>query len=194
MLHNLSLEGPAFRLRPINDNDADLVIGLRSNPELNRYLHSGPCNLEDQNAWMDQYYKRAGDYYFVIERRINGMPEGLIALYEIDSETKIGEWGRWILKPGSLAAIESAFLIYCMAFERLGLNIIYCRTVGENIKVVSFHDSCGISGCRFLPQHFEINCHRYDAIEHSLDLAGWTIIKPRLEKLAYLTARRIGLG
>ena len=116
------MEGYAFRLRPITDNEAAFVVELRSNPELNRFLHAISNRIEDQLAWLARYYEREGDYYFVIERRMNGMPEGVIALYNIDLATSSGEWGRWILRPGSLAAVESAYLIYRIAFELLELN------------------------------------------------------------------------
>lgn len=185
------MEGYAFRLRPITDDDAALVVELRSNPELNRFLHASSNRVEDQLAWLAHYYEREGDYYFVIERRTNSMPEGVIALYDVDLVTNSGEWGRWILKPGSLAAVESAYLIYRVAFELLGLDSVYCRTVADNGKVVSFHDSCGISARQLLPQHFELGGRRHDAVEHRVDLASWIGIKPRLEKLAQLTARRV---
>ncbi len=185
------MEGYAFRLRPITDNDAAFVVELRSNPQLNRYLHAVSNRIEDQLAWLARYYECANAYYFVIERRTDGMPEGAIGLYDIDKTTGSGEWGRWILRPNSLAAVESAYLIYCTAFEQLGLSSVYCRTVSDNDKVVSFHDSCGITERRILPQHFELDGNRHDAIEHHVDLSSWTGIKPRLEKLTQLTARRV---
>ena len=172
------MEGYAFRLRPITDADAGLVVELRSDPELNRYLHASSNRIEDQLAWLASYYAREGDYYFVIERRSNSMPEGVIALYDIDAAINSGEWGRWILKPGSLAAVESAYLIYRTAFELLGLGSVYCRTVADNGKVVSFHDSCGITDRRLLPQHFELGGRRYDAVEHRVDKTSWISIKP----------------
>ena len=191
MRHNLIMEGYAFRLRPISDNDAAFVVEQRNNPELNRHLHVSSNRIEDQLAWLAHYYEREGDYYFVIERRTNGMPEGVVALYNIDLGTNSGEWGRWILRPGSLAAVESAYLIYRTAFDLIGLNSVYCCTVTDSGKVVSFHDSCGITARQLRPQHFEFGGHRHDAVEHRVDLASWTGIKPRLEKLAQLTARRV---
>ena len=191
MRHSLLIEGNAFRLRPIADHDAAFVVELRRNPELNRYLHAGSNQVEGQLAWLAHYYEREGAYYFVIERCNNGMSEGVIGLYDVDLDKSSGEWGWWILRPGSLAAVESAYLIYRAAFELLGLNSVYCRTVLDNDKVVSFHDSCGITARKLLPQHFELGGHRHDAVEHRVDLASWTGIKPRLGKLAQLTARRV---
>ncbi|MBK9162182.1 MAG: GNAT family N-acetyltransferase [Nitrosomonadales bacterium] len=191
MRHDISIEGSIFRLRPIADADASLVVELRNNSELNRFLHASSDKVEDQLAWLAKYYQREGDYYFVIERCSDGAREGVIALYDIDPNKSAGEWGRWILKPGSLAAVESAFLIYRVAFDLLGLEGAYCRTVADNSKVVSFHDSCGISDRKLLPGHFELESGSHDAIEHRVDRSSWDGLRPRLENLVRLTAKRM---
>lgn len=194
MRHDLTIIGSAFRLRPIGDADAFLILELRCNPYLNRYLHATSSTLEDQLAWLASYYERPGDYYFVIERKETGRPEGVISVYDIDPNAACGEWGRWILKPGSLAAVESAWLIYRCAFEQLGLESIYCRTVASNAAVVSFHDSCGIDNRRLLPGHFKLDGHRVDAVEHQVDRQSWVEIGPRMEKIVHFTSRRLQRG
>jgi len=168
MRHDLTLAGPAFRLRPIADADARLVLELRGNTKLNRYLHSTSERLDDQLAWFASYYERPGDYYFVVERQDSGAAEGVISVYDIDFHASCGEWGRWILTPGSLAAVESAWLIYRCAFEQLGLERAFCRTRVDNGPVVSFHDSCGITARRLLPGHFELGGKLVDAMEHEV--------------------------
>lgn len=193
MRHDLIVVGYAFRLRPIGDADAPFVLELRSNPQRNRFLHATPSSLEAQLAWLAQYYERPGDYYFVVERQHDDLPEGLISIYNIDAAGRTGEWGRWILRPGSLAAVESAWLIYRCAFEQLGLEEVFSRTVADNASVVSFHDSCGIARRTLLPGYFDLDEHRrrVDAVEHRVSRAEWRDLEPRLEKLAHLTARRL---
>jgi RimJ/RimL family protein N-acetyltransferase len=191
MRHRFSLEGDIYRLRPIQNEDASFVTELRSNPELNRFLHASSSKVEDQLAWFSAYFEREGDYYFVIERRSDNTAEGLIAIYDHDQPSGTAEWGRWILKPRSLAAVESAWLIYRFAFEVLGLTSVYCRTVADNGAVVSFHDSCGIAERSHLPGHFELGAKRYDAIEHRMSSLTWNDTKPKLEHLVQLTAKRI---
>jgi RimJ/RimL family protein N-acetyltransferase len=194
MRHSITLAGLAFRLRPIADADAPLVLELRGNAKLNQYLHATSRNVGDQLAWFARYYERPGDYYFVIERQDSGASEGVISVYDIDSQSASGEWGRWIIRPGSLAAIESAWLIYRCAFEHLGLDRVYCRTVANNEKVLSFHDSCGITDRRLLPGHFELCGKPADAVEHRVTRQTWGEIELRLKTLAQLTARRIQRG
>lgn len=191
MRHNLTLTGFAFRLRPITDADAALVLDLRSNLELNQYLHVGAMCLPDQLAWFARYYERQGDYYFVIERLDSGVAQGVISIYDIDPQLGCGEWGRWIVKPGSLAAVETAWLIYRCAFELLALKRVFCRTVANNIPVISFHDSCGILNRKILFEHFDLGGKMVDAVEHQVDQQAWAVISPQLEKLARLTARRL---
>lgn len=191
MRHNASLNGIVFRLRPVSDADVPLIIQLRGNIERSRYLHPISLNPEDQLAWLSEYYHRPDDYYFVIERMDNNQAEGLISLYDIDRTEKQGEWGRWILVPDSLAAIESAWLIYQFTFECLKLDQVYSRTVIDNQSVISFHDSCGITRRHVLENYFEISGQVVDAVEHAVNQALWCQIKPRLGQLAKLIARRL---
>lgn len=190
----MTLPGFAFRLRPISDADASFVSELRGNTQLNRYIHASSQNRNDQLAWFACYYERPGDYYFVIERLGSNSAEGVISVYDIDHKTACGEWGRWILRPGSLAAVESAWLIYRCAFEKLELGRVLCRTVAENAPVVSFHDSCGITSRSLLHGYFDLGGERLDAVEHQVDLQSWAEIGPRMEKLAQVMARRLQHG
>ena len=158
---------------------------------MGRFLHATSQRLSDQLAWFAQYYKRHGDYYFVVERQSTGNAEGLISIYDINPEEACGEWGRWIIRPGSLAAIESAWLIYRCCFEMLGLERVYCRTVAENKAAVSFQDSCGITDRRVLPGHFQINGVLFDAIEHRVSRQTWPEVGAYLARLSQMTARRL---
>lgn len=194
MFHEISIEGPAFRLRPIKDDDAAFVVQLRTDPSLNKFLHSTPLDAERQIAWLRDYYNRPNDYYFVIERRSNGVPEGVVSLYDIDPQTAHGEWGRWILKSNSLAAPESSWLIYRCAFEQIHLKSVYCRTVASNEAVVSFHDAVGFTSRTTLRRHFCIDGTPMDAIEHAVDLARWNEIGPDLHRMAEIVARRLSRG
>lgn len=192
MRHGLTLEGPAFRLRPVAEADAAFIVGLRSDPTLSAWVNPTSPRVEDQMAWLARYFEREGDYYFVVERRSNATLEGLVSVYDVAAGQ--GEWGRWLLRPGSLAAVESAWLIYRCAFEQLGLEAVYCRTVAANERVVSFHDSCGIPERRLLPGHVELRGERFDSVEHRLTRSAWPTVDARLHTLAQLTARRLSRG
>ena len=191
MRHDIVLEGAAFRLRPVHDGDIPFIIKLRNNIKLNQFLHSTSDKPEDQRAWLLDYYLRPGDFYFAVESIHSGITEGLVSIYGVDNIKSEGEWGRWILKPKSLAAVESAWLIYKCAFEILMLNEVYCRTVASNFSVVSFHDSCNIANRTILSAHFKLGGKVADAIEHRVNLQEWGALNLQLGALSKSIARRL---
>lgn len=180
MRHAYQINGLTFRIRPIQIADAAFVVFLRGNPNLNKYLNPISGKIEDQIKWIESYFERENDYYFVVEKIKDNQPEGLVSLYDVSLDKKEGEWGRWILKEGSSAAVESASLIYKFSFEVLGLERIYCRTVVDNIKVCSFHDSCGLARGSVIKNYF---FEKLDAQEHVMTNDIWEKQKKILGRL-----------
>ncbi len=50
MRHSLTIDGPAFRLRPVCIEDAAFIAALRADPERGRYLHRGSGQAQCANA------------------------------------------------------------------------------------------------------------------------------------------------
>jgi RimJ/RimL family protein N-acetyltransferase len=175
--HNLSVEGHAFRLRPVEIDDAAFILELRLDPRRNRYLHRGATSLREQQIWIELYFERAGDYYFVIENRSTRSPEGTVGIYSLDQAARSAEWGRWIVRSGSLAALESACMVYTAAFDLLDLESVTCRTILENASAVAFHDSFGVSRTGILPRYFECDGRQLDAVEGRLTRARWNTLR-----------------
>ena len=165
-------EGYAFRLRPVEEADASFILDLRSDKELSRYLHPISPDLELQRTFIRATQANDTDYYFLIERITDQQPVGTIALYNIDHPLKQGEFGRWILTHDSLAALESAYLLYRFAFDTLGLNKVITRTVAENTSVVSFHNSFGSATVETIRRAFELRGRHYDAVVQELTIDG----------------------
>ncbi|MBU1378787.1 MAG: GNAT family N-acetyltransferase [Alphaproteobacteria bacterium] len=182
MRHSVRLEGFRYALRPIREADARFVAALRSDPDLGAYLHRTSGRVEDQEAWLATYFDRAGDYYFIVETLEGAEPVGTVGLY--DSDGRAAEWGRWLIAKDAPAAVESALLVYRAAFEAVGLDEVFCRTVAENAKVVSFHDSSGAHRVGTLARHFRLDGVEHDAVEHRVDRSRWDMMRPKLEFLA----------
>jgi len=186
MRHSLTIDGPAFRLRPVCISDAVMIATLRGHPERGRYLHRAPPGADSQRVWLESYFERKDDYYFVIENRITGQSEGTVGIYNVgwsidgrnDRLQRDAEWGRWVLRRGSLAAVESACLLYRLGFEMLDLDSIYCRTIIENASAVAFHDSFGMERKRLLPGYLD----GLDAIECRLTRARWATLREAIEE------------
>jgi RimJ/RimL family protein N-acetyltransferase len=185
MRHSIHLAGPRYQLRPIELADAALIIELRADTDRAHFLHPIDLTVPAQEAHLQRYFERGGDYYFVIDRRDGGEPraEGLIGLYNIAEQARAAEVGRWVLRPGSPAAAESIWLAYRVAFEILDLQEVYCRTLVENTKALSFQDSCGLRRRAFLPGFVEWQGQRQDGVEHVLTRTRWPVVQERLTRL-----------
>ena len=189
MRHDFHRVGVAFRLRPVRREDAPFIVELRNDPALGRFIHKGAATVEAQERWLDAYFDRPGDYYFVVERIADARPEGLVGIYDHAADTAQAEWGRWILRRDSAAAVECAMLVYECAFASLGLARVYCRTLAENQKVVSFHDSCGLAR---EPREvsLDVDGAARAAVEHRLTREEYPGVVARLRRLAERQAAR----
>jgi len=187
--HSLHIEGSTFRLRPLTEQDAEFVIELRTDPELSRYLHPISRHVADQIIWARKYFETPGDYCFVVERIRDSRAEGLISLYHVEPTIRTGECGRWVLRRGSLAGVESCWLLYKIGFEHIGLESIYCLTLAENGRTISFHDSCGLSRTSMLKGYVKMKGRCYDAVKHELSRAAWPSVSMRMEKIVSRMAR-----
>jgi RimJ/RimL family protein N-acetyltransferase len=179
MLHSISLACMRYRMRPVTVEDASFILSLRTDALLNRFVHEVSPRVEDQVAWIESYFQRPGDYYFIVEDANGAEPHGTIGLYDMSLEPRFAEWGRWILRRGSMAALESAWLIHEAGFSTLRLDTLCSRTLAENAAVVSFHDSFGACRGAVLEQHFVVRGNPKTAIEHRIQSADWPSLRAR---------------
>jgi len=184
MKHDICLAGVAYGLRPAEPDDAGFIIELRRDSEHAKYMHPISSKLQDQHEYLERYYKKPDDYYFIVERLSDRKPQGTVAIYNIDKHKMVGEFGRWILLKHSMAAVESVLLLYRAAFDVFNLKTVYTRTVTRNEQVVSFHQSCGAVTKSVLSKHFSINGEAYDATEQQITRDLWEHVSLELAKKA----------
>jgi RimJ/RimL family protein N-acetyltransferase len=181
--HDFSTRGVAFGLRPVRVDDAETLLQLRTHSARTRFLNRGGETVEAQRMWLNSYFDHADDYYFIVYSLSNGRADGALTLCNVDARTRSGEWGRWVVRPGSSAAVESAMLAYRIGFESLRLERIYSRTLAQNAHVISFHDSCGVARA---PDEIVVQFEGKPAfaVEHHLDVSDWPAVEQRLDRLA----------
>lgn len=182
MRHDIHLDGPAFRLRPVGTGDAGDIVRLRSDPELGRFIHAGATSVEAQVQWLDTYFDRDGDYYWAVERSSDGTIEGFVSIYDVEGQH--GEWGRWVLRRGSLAAPESVWLMYRAAFDLLGLEFVVLRVLTGNRPVIAFHERYGVAMDRLLPRYAHVRGTDHDAVEGRMTRELWAVAGPQLLGMA----------
>lgn len=182
------LVGMTFGLRSPGDEDAAFTVELRSDAERSRFLHRGAEHEAGQRDWTTRALARDNDVPLVVYRVSDGAREGTAGVYDIDFSLRQAEWGRWVLRRGSTAAVESTLLVYTLAFELLELDLVYCRTLRGNESVVSFHDSAGLM--RDGSGIMNVDGRPEPYVRHVLARSDWERVRARLRPLAEAVARR----
>lgn len=141
----MNLQSKTVRMRLVEEQDAEFILSLRLDTELNRYLSSVQPSVQDQVEWIKKYKadeQNGLQYYFIIER-LDGVRCGTVRVYDILEDSFC--WGSWILNKEKtrFAALESAFLVYQFGFDNLGFENSHFEVVKGNDRVVSFHKKMG---------------------------------------------------
>jgi RimJ/RimL family protein N-acetyltransferase len=181
--HSIHIKGYAFQLRPIEYADAQFIVEVRT-PERSAFMHPIERSIEAQRAFLEAYFQKADDYYFVIERADSQHKEGLTGLLNFDPQRKSAEWGRHILLPNSAAAAESALLVFRLAFERFGLDELWGTVLTDNKRMISYVDSCGFT--RRGVVRFPVGGVMRDSFEYALSRARWREMQSSLDELAQM--------
>ncbi|MFO1305814.1 MAG: GNAT family N-acetyltransferase [Burkholderiales bacterium] len=191
MDHDLHLQGHGYALRPVRRDDAAAIVALRTDG--GPYINRGAASEDEQRAWIERYLTRDGDYYFAAERIGDAKVEALAAIYDVDPVTRGAEWGRFVVRRGANAAIETALLVYRAAFDVLALEWLVCRTLAANVQVVAFHDSCGLAR---MPGEVTVMLDGVPAagVEHRIDRASWPSVSATLDPVARRLAARMHKG
>jgi RimJ/RimL family protein N-acetyltransferase len=131
--------------RFVDVSDAELILELRLNPLRNCYLSPITNDVAAQKKWIEAYKKRElarkEFYYVILDNKQNEL--GLVRLYDFVDDSF--SWGSWVLKPKVpiAAAIESALMVYEIAFYSLGFTIARFEVRRENVPVIRFHQRSG---------------------------------------------------
>ena len=134
--------GKNIDLRPVEIEDAEFILALRLDPELNQYISPVENDLEKQREWIKSHRLYSRDFYFIIQNK-KQKPVGTIRVYDI--KDSIFCWGSWIVVPEArrYASFESAILLYRFVFLGLGLQATNFDVRKENKRVVNFHSKLG---------------------------------------------------
>lgn len=131
-------------VRLVNEDDAEFILSLRTNPQLTRFLHPTDNDLEKQKEWIRKYKKRESegtDYYFIYSYK--GGEFGLNRIYDIHEKSCTG--GSWLCTPGTNTehVVATALISRDIMFEILKLKEDNFDVRKGNHKVLKFHKMMG---------------------------------------------------
>jgi len=135
------IDGKNIRLRYVEIDDAGYILSLRMDERLNTYMSKVNGNLDLQIEWIRDYKDRERkkeEYYFIIEDK-KSTSVGTVRMY--DFVDKSFSWGSWMVTDSAprYTAIESALLIYELAFFKLGFVGSHFEVRKGNERVRDFH-------------------------------------------------------
>ncbi len=187
MHHTLRVERYGFGLRPVQRSDAGFIVELRNGSHALGRIGDSARTVEDQEAWLEGYYARQGDYCFIIERSADAKPVGMLGVYGIDGE--VGEWGRWVVVPGVPAAAASAWMALHVCFDVLRLGTVRGRVVETNGPVLSFHRRIGYQEMGRCQETTRIGGREVGMIEFQATRSDWPRMSEVLGQYASLVCR-----
>lgn len=145
---NFQLEKYGVSVRLVNEDDAEFIVKLRTDPVLGKYIHATSPDIEQQRAWIRAYKKRESEgleYYFIFYK--NGKPFGVNRLYHMEEADKFTS-GSWICLPDTEmeAVVASSLIPRIIAFEMLDKQMEFgvegCHE--DNKKVIKFNLMVGL--------------------------------------------------
>ncbi|MCX8089439.1 MAG: GNAT family N-acetyltransferase [Verrucomicrobiae bacterium] len=188
MQHSVQLEGFGVRLRPARAQDAAFIVWLRGLDHARGRIGDTTPDIAGQLAWMQGYFERGGDYYFIIETE-RGIPVGTQGVYDIRGNS--AEVGRWVIRPGVQAAIPSYVLILDFAFKQLGLAELRATTIVSNRAMISLNRKVGFENFRIEPHGRVINGEPVDIVHCVLRAETWFRTREVLVPMAQVAERLV---
>ena len=117
---NFTLERYGLQVRLVEEEDAEFIVSLRTNPRLSKHIHTTSSDVEQQREWIRDYKFREEqglDYYFIFS--INNQPQGLARIYDITEDTF--SQGSWIFSPD---AVLGASILGNIISSEIGFDLL----------------------------------------------------------------------
>ena len=188
MQHTLTAEGFGTRLRPVRMEDAEFIVWLRNLAHAKGRVGDSATGTLAQQQWMKAYFKRAGDYYFIVETT-GGIPVGAYGIYDVRGDS--AESGRWIIRPDVTAAIPSAILAFDLAFGELKLRELRVATVSSNQNVLSLNKKFGFRQVAVEAGAQVIGGKPVDLIRFLMTAGEWAKPREKLLPMARLAGAQV---
>ena len=151
------IEGERVLLRRMSREDAEDVVRMRAEPEVQAQLFSErPPTIDEHLRWLADVQARDDRQEFMIVERTSGRSVGTIGLSRIDRTHRRAEYGILIGEPGARGkglAAEASRLLLAYAFGTLGLRRVYLHVLVRNEDALRLYRRVGFQPEGVLRQH-----------------------------------------
>ena len=148
-------------LRPMTEEDAELIVEWRNKPELKRFFISqADFTIEGHLKWFRTMKESGRACQMMIIDKKDDRPLGSVDIKDIDHTHHKGEYGIFIGEEaarGRGIGTEAAKLMIQYGFEKLGLHRIYLRALAGNKQAIRSYEKAGFEQEGYLKDDVCIN-------------------------------------
>jgi RimJ/RimL family protein N-acetyltransferase len=175
------LETERLRLRRFTADDAELLVGLDSDPEVMRFLTGRPTPRDEiENVVLPGILKVYGEHpelgTFAAEQKADGAFIGWFGLQPTDEPTTVDvgyrlnrpAWGKGYATEGTKALIDKAF-------TELGMDRVVADTMAVNHRSRAVMRRSGLRFVRVFHVHFDdpLPGTEFGEVEYAVDRGTW---------------------
>ncbi|RXZ84091.1 N-acetyltransferase [Paenibacillaceae bacterium] len=140
-----TFESERLLIRPLHQNDLEIVRVWRNNDDIRRwFLQQRLISPEEQRHWFEQYKGKHNDRMFMAVERSSRLRVGTAALYNIQPE--LAEFGRLIINPargGQGLGAELTEALCQFGFHSLKLSKIVIEVISDNYAALKIYEKYG---------------------------------------------------
>lgn len=155
-------------LRPVTEEDADLIVGWRNKPSVKKYyIYQGEFTREGHLKWFRTMKESGRACQMMIMDKNGDIPLGVVDIKDIDHDHHKGEYGIFIgdeAARGRGIGTEAAKLMIQYGFEELGLHRIYLRALAGNKQAIRSYEKAGFKQEGYLCDDVYINGEYVDIV------------------------------
>jgi RimJ/RimL family protein N-acetyltransferase len=170
MRHSLTTQGYGVRLRPVRLDDARFIVWLRNLDHVKGRVGDSATNVAGQERWLNSYFEREGDYYFIVET-FNETPLGTNSVYNL--QETCAEYGRLAIRPGVKAGTIASLLLYDFFFGHMGITQLQSMCVASNLAIHAFLRKHGFRQAKVECASQVIGGEAVDMIQFVLTAEDW---------------------
>ena len=178
-------------LRPIHENELEMIMNWRMSPEITKYMYTDlVLTLESQQKWFHSLKDKTDTLPFMIE--VDKVPSGTLTITDIDPINKRCSWGYYMAvqeKRSLPLALAIEWNLYDYVFDVLDMNKLTGEIFSFNKGVVRIHQMCGSEVEGVLKQHICKNGIFYDVTIMSILKETWLELRKKrsYEKIPFFT-------
>jgi RimJ/RimL family protein N-acetyltransferase len=170
-------QGYGLRLRPVRPDDAPFIVWLRNLEYVKGRVGDSATDVVSQEGWLNRYFERAGDYYFIAET-LNEIPLGTYGIYDLNETS--AEIGRLVIRPEVPAGAPATLLLIDLSYGQMGITQLRGRVVAGNQRARSFFRKLGFNEVKIEHAGQVIGGHAVDMVLLSQATEDWLRVRERL--------------